>query len=222
MSKFNKSNRLAELKAKLEAEQAKINKEISIFESLPTLPIEPKFIHVHRLYGVVASINYSPEYGQSILPYIQELLEAYPAITIHKTASGSTYQSYIPDQDVCKDEYLKDGQTKVTGWLDAGYYLIKMSAVEGYPPSAEIQWYTLINGEVFKIKIDLKEIGHTMICYRLKSRSKLDTEYERTLTNRWNDKEIRTTTSWSSVKGLNPLTVYSPKGLSPFEMFNFN
>jgi len=205
------SDKIAKLKEQHAKQLAATQREIEILESLP---IEPYSVFISGLYNVSAWVKYSG------LENLRSLIEAYPALPMVKTAKGSSFLTVMPE--MCTDSYKQS----VTGWENMGSYAVRLSTLKYkyWDPQAKIYWYTVFNGQVLKIKVNLDAIASELIAYtKLDSREQRSTgkKYGWQLCDRWKDfykSNISYISYWASEPGLNGILVYSKDNLSPDEM----
>ena len=216
---MDKADAIAKFQAKQAKEQAELQKQLEIIELLPDNCPDNYSVHVYNLYGRIASIKFDSPYDNELLTLEQlpTLLKLFPALPIVKTAKGSTFSSFLPE--VNTGNY----NSSVTGWDNAGFYLFSLQYSHHRLRSSdcELIWFTQLGDYIIEIKINLDAIAHNMIQYEnLKPRATVNTMWSYSISDRFSSL-VSYQRFWSDTKGRNPVTIYCPDGLDPYQMFYF-
>lgn len=188
--------------------------ELAVLEALATAfpaGINPSRIHVHRLYGSVASIHFGDSfvgYGKPDNRYtVQEvagLLDIFPPVKIWNIKNGCT--AMRPDWDVKDKDILPDKDAR-DHW---GVMLDIEPGFNSGGPKQSVKWFTERNGVRFSIECILKPEHYPASVDIKTQKSQDETWVERTeIQSRgsfWLDQRIK----WSpgSHQYANKFTVY--------------
>lgn len=224
---FDKNEMIAKLRQEVKAKEAEIEQQVAIYNLLPDGCSAPKFIQISELYGCQAILSFRL-FGSNLADGpafdLKQLTELLPATGCLTSAPSHAYCSFIAETDEAIEAYDKSESSKSNcEWMAAGRYLFKLNYVESSGLAGgnlcTVEWWTLLGETLVEVNVDFSPIGSSFIQYG-KERWNSKT-WHWTLSDRFAP-GIKYRTTWASVKGREPVTVYHPNGPDLFDMFNFN